>query len=205
MALARDLLARRGGTRLLTMAENGPLYLFDPVRNADLRVVLFGAGHVGAALAGILGGLACRVTWVDQRAEQFPPSVPDNVAAVVSDTPVDEVDAAAPGSCFLVMTHSHALDQELSERILRREDVAYFGLIGSATKRRQFEHRLAARGITAQQLAGMVCPIGVPGVHGKEPAAVAVAVAAQVLQVHHARSAGATASEVSGPRLGSRS
>ena len=92
--------------------------------------------------------------------------------------------AAAPaGAYFLVMTHSHALDQSLAEAILARGDFAYFGLIGSATKRRQFERRMAARGVSAERLAGMTCPIGIPGIKGKEPATIAVAVAAQLLEV----------------------
>ncbi len=80
------------------------------------------------------------------------------------------------------MTHSHTLDQTLAERILRRADYAYFGLIGSHTKRKQFEHRLAARGIDPRQLARMVCPIGVPGIVDKSPETIAIAVAAQLLQ-----------------------
>ena len=79
------------------------------------------------------------------------------------------------------MTHSHALDFELSLRILRRVDFRYFGLIGSATKRRSFEHRLADRGIARSQLSRMRCPIGIAGVTGKEPGVIAVAVAAQLL------------------------
>ena len=91
------------------------------------------------------------------------------------------------GSCYLVMTHEHALDQHLSEQILRRieqrNDVQWFGLIGSATKRAQFSHRLLQRGIAPDALARMVCPIGLPGIQGKQPAVIAASVAAQLLQV----------------------
>ncbi|MBK8738741.1 MAG: xanthine dehydrogenase accessory protein XdhC [Betaproteobacteria bacterium] len=155
---------------------------FDPVLPADFHIVLFGAGHVGRALVPILGGIPCRVTWVDTRDDAFPVVVPDNVETVLTDAPAVEVAAAAPGSYFLVMTHSHALDEELSERILRRGDFAHFGLIGSGSKRRQFERRLAARGIPAERLAAMTCPIGVAGISGKEPGVIAVAVAAELLQ-----------------------
>ncbi|MGS0742442.1 XdhC family protein, partial [Glaciimonas sp. GG7] len=85
--------------------------------------------------------------------------------------------------CILVMTHNHALDQRLSELILQRDDVGWFGLIGSKTKRMQFEHRLRERGITDERLTEMVCPIGITGIVGKEPAVIAVAVVAQLLQV----------------------
>jgi xanthine dehydrogenase accessory factor len=97
------------------------------------------------------------------------------------------VAAAHAGSFFLVMTHSHPLDQELTEAILRRGDFSYFGLIGSLTKRRQFERRLAARGVPDAMLRRMTCPIGVSGIEGKEPTAIAVAVAAQLLRAMSAQ------------------
>jgi xanthine dehydrogenase accessory factor len=96
---------------------------------------------------------------------------------------VSAVDAAPANAYFLVMTHNHTVDQELAERILRRADYAYFGMIGSKTKRKQFEHRLAARGIDPAQIARMTCPIGVEGIIGKAPESIAIAVAAQLLRV----------------------
>ncbi|HEU0200806.1 MAG TPA: xanthine dehydrogenase accessory protein XdhC [Burkholderiaceae bacterium] len=158
------------------------LCLFDPHRPVDWRIVLFGAGHVGQALVRTLAGVPCRITWVDTRDAIFPRSVPANVDVVATDTPLAEVDAAPAGAYFLVMTHSHALDQELTECILRRNDCAYFGLIGSASKRRQFERRLAARGLDPACFAAMTCPIGVDGIKDKRPAAIAIAVAAELLQ-----------------------
>jgi xanthine dehydrogenase accessory factor len=91
------------------------------------------------------------------------------------------VDAAPPGSFFLVMTHSHALDLKLCERILRRDDFAYFGLIGSRTKRRNFEKRLLHKGFDPRTIGRMTCPIGVPGISGKHPREIAIAVAAEIL------------------------
>jgi xanthine dehydrogenase accessory factor len=70
----------------------------------------------------------------------------------------------------------------ISEAILRRGDFGFFGLIGSRTKRTRFERRLRDRGIPEAQLARMTCPIGVPGIGGKEPEVLAVAVVAQLLQ-----------------------
>ena len=148
----------------------------------DFHLVLFGAGHVGRAVVKVLSELSCEITWVDSREDEFPKDIPTNVKCVCTDGPECEIDAANAGSYFLVMTHSHALDQTLAERILRRADFAYFGLIGSLTKRRQFERRLQDRGISAAQLAGMSCPIGAVGIYGKEPATIAIAVAAEILQ-----------------------
>ena len=154
----------------------------DAVLSPDFHIVLFGAGHVGRAVVRVLSELACTITWVDSREGEFPEYIPENVHCVCTDAPECEVDVAGAGSYFLVMTHSHALDQTLSERILKRADFAYFGLIGSVSKRRQFERRLLHRGIPHAQLATMNCPVGVAGIDGKEPATIAIAVAAEILQ-----------------------
>ena len=186
---ARSLLAGDDGPRMREfgdVAAPTPLY-FEPLRAPDFHIVLFGAGHVGKALVRVLSGLPCHITWVDSRGDQFPRDVPDNVTIACTDAPEAEVDAARPGSSFLVMTHSHALDQELTERILRRGDFAYFGLIGSISKRRQFEKRMAGRGVPPARFASMTCPIGVPGIDGKDPAAIAIAVAAELLLVRERR------------------
>lgn len=167
----------------LLHAADGRQWMLDPCLPHRTRLYLFGAGHVGAAIVQLLGTLPCHVTWVDEREDQFPEKVPDNITIEATDTPEALIAAAPPGASFLVMTHSHALDQQLAEAILRKQDAGWFGLIGSRTKRIQFERRLLARGIAEQWLAKMVCPIGVPGIEGKEPATIAVAVVAQLLQV----------------------
>lgn len=186
MARARGVSVEGTGTRLLELREGdcACLCLFDPYRPVSWRIVLFGAGHVGQALVRTLSAVPCRVTWVDTRDGVFPHRMPANVDTVTTDAPRAEVAAAPAGAYFLVMTHSHLLDEELSESILRRNDFTYFGLIGSATKRRRFEQRLAARGIDPTCLAAMTCPIGVPGIKDKRPHAIAIAVAAELLQRH---------------------
>lgn len=168
----------------------------DTLVPADMHVVLFGAGHVGHALVQVLAQLPCRVHWVDERDTLFPPGLPANVTAEASDIPEAVVDHAPAGSYFLVMTHSHALDQSLCERILRRTDIAYFGLIGSKTKRARFEHRMAEHGVDPARFAEMTCPIGVPGITDKAPAMIAVAIVAQLLQVRDQRIAALAASRV---------
>lgn len=170
----------------LMLDDEGKRWLVDPCLRHRAHLVLFGAGHVGASVVRALAELPCRVTWVDERDDQFPESLPANVTAEATDIPEAVVDAAPAGSAFLVMTHSHALDQRLSEAILRRADVLWFGLIGSKTKRMQFEHRLRERGIAPARLADMVCPVGIPGITGKEPAVIAASVCAQLLQVWEA-------------------
>jgi xanthine dehydrogenase accessory factor len=192
-AAARELLATEGGARLARFAPDiggaDALVFLDPLRSVDFHIVVFGAGHVGRALVGLLEGIPCHVTWVDAREGEIPSEIPGNVTVVVTDTPECEVVAAPPGAYFLVMTHSHMLDQALAEAILKRGGFAYFGLIGSTSKRRQFERRMGQRGIAAARFDDMTCPIGVAGIKGKEPTTIAVAVAAQLLQVREQRAA----------------
>ena len=176
------------GTHVLE--QDGRLWLIDAVLAPRASLVLFGAGHVGAAIVRALADLPCRVTWVDEREDMFPSEIPANVTVEATDTPEALVENAPQGSAFLVMTHSHALDLQLSHAILSRpgpvHDSDWFGLIGSDTKRRQFEHRLRERGIDAARVGTMVCPIGLPGIEGKAPAVIAASVAAQLLTVWEA-------------------
>ena len=179
IAKARAVLARGESAQLWN-----DTHFIDPIVPSDFEIVLFGAGHVGRALVHVMADVRCRIAWVDSRDDAFPPDLPSNVIAVDTDSPAAEVDAAPPGSYFVVMTHSHAIDEALAERILERNDFAYFGLIGSQSKRAQFERRLERRGMPRARFAAMRCPIGVDGIPGKEPATIAIAVAAELLQAH---------------------
>ena len=162
-------------------------WLLDACPAPRAHLLLFGAGHVGAAIVRTLGELPCTVTWIDEREDMFPATVPPNVTVEATDTPETLVARAPDGASYLVLTHSHALDQRLSEAILARPHVGWFGLIGSSTKRVQFERRLAARGIAQDRIAAMVCPIGLPGITSKLPAAIAASVCAQLLMVWEAQ------------------
>jgi xanthine dehydrogenase accessory factor len=159
-------------------------YFYETVPNPDFELLLFGAGHVGKAMVKILSEMPVSIQWIDSRDEQFPADIPDNVEVICTDTPEAEIEAANAGCFFLVMTHDHALDQRLAEQILKRHDFAYFGLIGSKTKRRMFEKRMARRGILPCRFDNMVCPIGIEGIRSKQPAAIAISVAAQLMKVH---------------------
>ncbi len=151
---------------------------------------LYGAGHVGRAIVKLLEGIPCRVQWIDERESEFPavPSAP-HVERVCVEPVEAEVATAPPGAFYLVLTHSHALDQAITEAILRRGDFGFLGLIGSKTKRARFVHRFEARGFAPDTIARMTCPIGVPGIAGKEPEVIAVAVVAQLLQQAQAAAA----------------
>jgi xanthine dehydrogenase accessory factor len=163
-------------------SKNRSLLFFESVPLNDFHIVLFGAGHVGKAIVATMSDLDCQITWVDSREEQFPDNLPLNVEKKLVASPVDVIDTAPADSYFLVMTHSHDLDLDLSERILLRDDFRYFGLIGSKSKRSRFEKRLRQRSITKAQLPSMTCPIGISGIKDKHPAAIAIAVVAELLQ-----------------------
>lgn len=178
---------RSNSTTHIARDTAGRRWLLDLCRAHVPQVVLFGAGHVGTAIVRMLSMLPCRILWVDEREDMFPAGLPAQVTIDATDVPNAVVAKADPGAYFLVMTHSHSLDQQLTEQILKREDVAWFGLIGSYTKRKQFEHRLQDRGITVEQLNKMTCPIGIPGIYGKEPASIAIAVVAQLMQLWELR------------------
>jgi xanthine dehydrogenase accessory factor len=149
-------------------------------------VALFGGGHVGRALVNILGTLPFSVTWIDSRDEIFPADLPDHIGCEHSDPVHLAVADLAPQTRVLIMSFSHAEDLDVVAACLKRQrkqgDLPYIGLIGSQTKWATFRHRLAERGFSDAELAQVTSPIGVPGIQGKEPEVIAVAVAAQLLQ-----------------------
>ena len=150
-------------------------------------VALFGGGHVGAALVRVLSTLPFALTWIDSRDGVFPAQLPEGVVCEYSDPVQAAVRDVAPQSRVLIMSFSHAEDLDVLAACLLRQrehgDLPYIGLIGSKTKWATFRHRLEARGFTAEELAHVTSPIGVPGINGKEPEVIAVAVAAQLLQI----------------------
>lgn len=149
-------------------------------------LALFGGGHVGRAIVNTLAPLPFEVRWIDSRDEIFPDDVPEDVDCEHSNPVQAAVADLAPGSRVLIMSFSHAEDLDIVVACLKRlraqDDLPFVGLIGSATKWATFRHRLEDRGFTAEEIARITCPIGVPGITGKEPEVIAVAVAAQLLQ-----------------------
>lgn len=174
-----------GGRVVLRLQGLSETSLADwPAPQPRFFLQLHGAGHVGRAIVRLLADIDCRVQWVDEREDEFPPltgAEPPHIERVCVDTPEAEVALAPPGAFYLVMTHRHDLDERITEAVLRRGDFGYCGLIGSGTKRTRFLHRFEARGLSGAVLARMTCPIGLPGIAGKEPAVLAVAVVAQLL------------------------
>ncbi|NKF24244.1 xanthine dehydrogenase accessory protein XdhC [Solimonas marina] len=142
---------------------------------------LYGAGHVGQALSRIVAELPLRLTWVDARAELFPPMLAGSTRVWVADDPLATVARAPAGARFLVMTHDHELDYQLCRAILARDDFAFAGLIGSKSKAARFRSRLARDGVAPERIARLTCPVGLGASRSKWPAAIAVSIAAQLL------------------------
>lgn len=163
--------------------REGSLTFYERLDEEYPAVWLYGAGHVGRALAGMLVQLPLRLFWQDSRTGQFPQGAAEYSRSLPQTELVSAVAQAAPGTYFLVMTHDHALDYELCRKVLLRNDMAWLGLIGSQSKGARFRSRLRRDGFGREAIERLECPIGVAGVKSKWPAAIAVAIAAQLMQM----------------------
>jgi xanthine dehydrogenase accessory factor len=146
-------------------------------------VLLFGAGHVGRAVVLALAPLPFTVRWIDSRPDQFPQFVPQNVVTVCTDAADRELAQAPRDAAIVVMTHSHALDFDITVAALQQGTFDFIGLIGSDTKRARFTSLARQMGVTAHQMRRLVCPIGITKIKGKEPAVIAASLTAQLLIV----------------------
>ena len=156
-------------------------WMVEPLARPERHLWIWGAGHVGRALAAVLAPLpGVAITWVDIAADRFPETVPPNVTPLIASDPAQAVGQAPRDAEHLIVTFSHALDLDLCHRLLV-QGFAACGLIGSATKWARFRSRLAALGHTATAIARIDCPIGDPAL-GKHPQAIAVGVATAFLR-----------------------
>lgn len=178
--------------------------LLEPLRARPV-IAVFGIGHVGYELARTLSRLEVALHLVDARAEQLDRLRLADVVDGVADVTIHHVllgeqvlDRLPPGAHTLIMTHDHAEDLALCDAALRRPELASIGLIGSAAKWARFRVKLAAEGHRPEQIDRIACPIGRPGIDGKEPAVIAVAVAAAMVLTLQEQAAGR--GSVTGPR-----
>ena len=162
--------------------------LFETFPACDFQIALFGAGHVGKALAGILKDLPCRVSWFDSRPDLLQQSFeaigsPGTITPTPLNNPFETV-SKLPTDCFyLVMTHSHEIDFELCEAILNRSDIKYCGLIGSKSKASSFKGRLRRKQYSEDELQRLTSPMGIDIGGAKQPMAVAVSIAAEIMKL----------------------
>lgn len=173
----------------LSEQADGSFCLTEQLSPAHSNLIIFGAGHVAQALVQVLLPLDWHITWVDSRAGLFPKLAAGQ--ATVKFQLINPLEfasqAVSAGSFCLVMTHEHSLDLELCALLLERDDLNYVGLIGSRTKAARFRKRLSDQGLSPIQGSRLVCPIGLGNIHSKQPAAIAISVAAQLLQLREER------------------
>ena len=191
IALSRELILEAG---LVSKIEDFPLgpkvgqccggkvrLLFESFPAETIRISIFGAGHVGKALIGIVSQLPYRIRWIDNREHEFPKAIPSNVEKVVSGRPHLDIRSSSMADYFVVMSHSHKIDFEIVQAVLKMGNYRYLGLIGSESKKKRFESRLIKRGVPDDQISRLSCPMGIGQITGKSPIEVAVSVASELI------------------------
>ncbi len=183
--------------RLQVIEQHGGLFVVERLLDTGAQLVLpldfapwpiwvFGAGHVGQAVVQVLATLPCEVRWIDGRDAVFPEQLPLNVRVIETDDPAAKVRAIPANADVLVLTHSHALDLDICLELIKRDDLAYIGLIGSETKAATFRKRFEQRGYAGSDIARINCPIGQPKLStqlsSKHPGVIAVGVAADLIE-----------------------
>lgn len=177
---------RRAAARAAAEGRPAPVlfcdgWLLEPVQAPTQRLWVWGAGHVGRAIVGLMAPLpGWAITWIDVAPDAFPQTVPPGVQVLHAENPARLVASAPRHAQHLVMTRSHPLDLAICHEILT-QGVSFAGLIGSATKRARFQARLRALGHGQAQIARLRCPIGAPEL-GKHPQAIAIGVAQDLIR-----------------------
>jgi len=169
-------------TRLDDTTRTSLLQRLADERVAFPEVMVFGAGHVGLALAQALSPLPLNVTLIDSR-PAIDGEVPNGITFRRVAMPEAEVAKLKPGAAVVILTHDHALDFLISRQALSRTDLAYVGMIGSKTKRATFASFLDREGLGRASMERLTLPIGGGSVKDKRPAVIAALVAAELLGV----------------------
>ena len=149
-------------------------------RPVSIPVWIYGAGHVGRALAQILAPIeGLKVTLIDTKTARMPANLPHGITAMTDAKMHSLVSQAPPDAHHFIMTMSHGFDLEVCDALLNH-GFAFAGLIGSKTKWARFRARLADRGHTAAEIGRITSPVGDPTL-GKEPQIIAVSIAHALL------------------------
>lgn len=177
--------------RMLTCARNQGVdlrprmvqgWFVEPMATPRRPIWIWGAGHVGRALVGVLNPIPdIELTWIDTAPSRFPDDMPDGVNALPASDPLRVVPHAPKDAAHIIVTYSHALDLSLCDALLRH-GFGFAGVIGSDTKWARFTSRLRKIGHSDAQISRICCPIGQKSL-GKHPQAIAVGVSAQLLSL----------------------
>ncbi|MEX2319854.1 MAG: xanthine dehydrogenase accessory protein XdhC [Saccharospirillum sp.] len=172
--------------------------LFEVLVPVGQPLLVFGAGHVAQHLMPILAPLDFSLHWVDPRPDWLAQNNDSRIHRHTLEHPVDAIADAPASAWVLIITHNHQLDFELVQAALKRPDIGYIGLIGSDTKAKRFQQRLAHRGWRQEDINRVICPVGLSAVPGKQPAEVAVSIAAQLLHLMHSERPAAAGKKATG-------
>ena len=183
--LQLQMIEQQGGRFVVERMLDTGSQLVLPLDFEPWPIWVFGAGHVGQAIVQVLATLPCQVRWIDGRDAVFPEHVPPSVHVIETDDPAGNVRTIPANADVLVLTHSHALDLDICLELIKRDDLAYIGLIGSETKAATFRKRFEQRGHAVAAIARINCPIGQTQLStqlsSKHPGIIAVGVAADLI------------------------
>ena len=169
---------RNKSVPIKTLFKDG--WLFEPVTKEKELIWIYGAGHVGTAIANILSQLSqFSVTCIDTSQNRYPDDFPKTVEKLITKNPGHIVQYAPTETHHLILTYSHTMDLEICHKLLQH-DFATAGLIGSKTKWARFKKRLNELGHRFEQINRIICPIGDPS-FGKSPYEIAIGVASMLL------------------------
>ncbi len=166
---------------LVRVGEGEGEMVIERLAPARPRFHVYGTGLVARALVKLLADLPFEVVWIDTAPGHFPPGTDERVRTMVSDDPERLARQAAPGGLHAVMTADHDCDLAVIRALVQAGGALYLGVIGSPLKRERLVARLMEDGCNESGLDAIACPIGLPGIRSKNPAVVAVAIAAQAL------------------------
>lgn len=162
------------GSSKTTMVEH--------IQPATAAIAIFGTGHVGTALVNILTQTSYQVICIDNRPQQLPLDASSNIQSTYQKQPATYVNALPANAACVVMTHSHALDFDICASMLKRDDLSFYGLIGSQSKRQRFNRLFRQAELDEVQINRLTCPVGDTAVTSKRPGDIAITIAAQLLR-----------------------
>ena len=151
-------------------------YFIQPLSDHRPALYVFGAGHVGQAIAVTASALPIRLTLVDSRSDivtHF--AAPDNCTLLCED-PLSRVQQIENGAGALIMTHDHDLDYQLGMELFNHPSLCFRGIIGSKSKTARFMKRYRQTGIADSLLDTLKMPLAQAAPPGKEPGVIALGV-----------------------------
>ena len=184
-------LQSRDETRLVRVKDDIDL-LFERLQPSP-RLVVCGAGHVGASLAKLGAFLGYETTLIDDRAEflqrdRFANEAIELVVASDWGSAVREVIGNGRGVSVAVVTRGHSEDEQCMRAVIETNPY-YVGLIGSKRRTSIVIERLREAGASEEELRKIRAPIGLD-IGAVSPEEVALAIIAEIVAERHGAAGG---------------